>query len=112
MPQRCEHHADVAEVLLPVTAAEDQDVVHVHCNKPPHHARGDAVLDPHGVAIVVKDQAGAGENVVHVAHEERGHAVQAKSAHSKLKLTTRDAEGRLMDVLLAHPELVIGGGEV
>ena len=64
------------------------------------------------MAIVVKDQAGAGEYVVHVAHEERGHAVQAKSAYSKLKLTTRDPEGRLMDVPLSDPELVIGGGEI
>ena len=85
---------------------------HVHCNKPPHHARGDTILDPHWMAIVVKDQTGAGENVVHVAHEERGHAVQAKSAYSKRKLTTRDPEGRRMDVLLSKTELVIGGGEV
>ena len=31
--------------------------------------------------------------------------MQAKSAHPKLKLTTRDAEGRLMDVLLSYSEL-------
>ena len=98
--QHCKHHADVAKVLLLVTAAENQDVVHVHCYKPPHHARGDTILHPHWMAIVVKDQAGAGENVVHVAHEERGHAVQAKSAYSKLKLSTRDPEGRLMDWIL------------
>ena len=72
--------------------------------------RGAGVMQ--GRAGRVEDQGGAAEDVVHVAHENRRHAVQAEGTDPELILATGDAKRGLVLILRADPELHVGHRQI
>ena len=104
-------HAYVPPVFLR-RLREDEDVVHVHLDEVPEHRLGEALPRRKGVPVAVEGEDGPAENLVHVAHEQRGHAVKPERAHSELVLPTGDAKRGLVLVPGADAELMIAGGQV
>ena len=78
--------------MLLTGQGENEDIVAVHLHKTAQHRLGSdagraSVMQ--GPAGRVEDQGGAAEDVVHVAHENRRHAMQAEGTDPELVLANQ-----------------------
>jgi len=109
--QRFEDHAHVDQVLC-LRPREDENVVHVHLDELAQHGTAKPVRAWPATARLVKGQHRATENGMHVAHEERRHAVEAERTNAKLVLAARHPERGFVLVFDADAKLVVGAGQV
>ena len=96
--------------VLGLGLGEDEDVIHVDLDEATQHRGGSSGPRGPESAVGVERRGGPAENGVHVPHQERRHAVEAKGTHAKLELAARHPEGRLVLVARPDPEVRLAIG--